>query len=188
MNQKRIIDNVEPNRRSFVMHILGGAAFVAPMIATFSMDNLTAQVQLPLHCNISEGYVGPNEFQAFLSGPGTRANGVATFIITTPPNEPLLCVTDVTYSLQLTKGASAANGVIVFEGANIVNLPVGTPAAIKGTVNLVGLCDLDELLVDLRSGKATMNLQVLVHGEEFVLSGPITPAVNSFIIKLIPAC
>jgi len=183
-SKKNLVDQVDPNRRSFVARLLGAAAFVPPLIATFSMDALTARASEPLNCNIDEGYVGPNQFQAYLSGPGTRANGVATFTITSPSNQPpSVCLAGVTYTLKLTKGASAVDGVIIFKGKCIVNLPIGTPAAIN---DYNGLCDLDELLDDLKSGHAIMQLVITSNGKEFTLSGSITPSVNSFIIELDP--
>lgn len=185
-SEKKLVDHVEPNRRSFVARLLGAASFVPPLIATFSMDALTARAGEPLNCNVDEGYVGPNEFQAYLSGPGTRANGVATFTITSPSNQPpSVCVAGVTYNLKLTKGASAVNGVILLKGKCIVTLPIGTPAAIIAT-DYDTLCDLDELLDDLKSGHTIMQLVITSNGKQFTLSGPIQPSVNSFIISLDP--
>jgi hypothetical protein len=40
--EKRLLDRVDPNRRSFVRQILGGAALVAPLVATSSIDSLIA--------------------------------------------------------------------------------------------------------------------------------------------------
>jgi hypothetical protein len=194
--KKNLIDHVDPSRRSFVMQLLGGAAFIPPLIATFSMDTLTARagepkngnISEPLNCNlVDEGYVGPNQFQALLSGPGTRANGVATLIITTPQSDNCASQARVTYELKLTSNAEAISGVIIAFGLPVATLPIGTPALI-GPADFANVCDLDAFLMDLASGFATISLKVLVHGEEFTLSGLITPAVNSFIITLSPEC
>jgi hypothetical protein len=40
--QHRLIERVDPDRRDFVRRILGDSAFVSPLIATFSIDGLTA--------------------------------------------------------------------------------------------------------------------------------------------------
>jgi hypothetical protein len=39
--KKKLLEQVDPERRDFARRILGGAPFVAPLIATFSIDGLT---------------------------------------------------------------------------------------------------------------------------------------------------
>jgi hypothetical protein len=37
----KLLEQVDPHRRDFARRMLSGAAFVAPLIATFSIDGLT---------------------------------------------------------------------------------------------------------------------------------------------------
>jgi hypothetical protein len=40
--KSKLIEHVNPDQRDFVRRILGDSAFASPLIATFSMDGLTA--------------------------------------------------------------------------------------------------------------------------------------------------
>ncbi len=53
MADERVLSRVEPNRRGFLQRVLGGAAFAAPVLATFSLGALTsraARAQSPNGC------------------------------------------------------------------------------------------------------------------------------------------
>lgn len=132
-------------------------------------------------------YCGPNEYQALLADPhGTRVTGEATFLITTPPNENSVQDASITYILQLTNHAKAVEGFVVLSaGTVIAHLPLGTPASIDN-LSCGNGCNFNDLLQYLASGGAKMSLTIQVNGQSFTLSGPIVPAVNSFMISLGP--
>ena len=53
-----ILSRVEPNRRGFLKRVLGGAAFAAPVLATFSLGALTSR---PARAQSPNGCFGPND-------------------------------------------------------------------------------------------------------------------------------
>jgi hypothetical protein len=188
--KKRLVDHVDPNRRSFVRQILGGAAFVPPLIATFSIESLTASPEEPTNSNTclaeDAGYVGPSAYQAHVSDPtkATRANGVGTFVIQIPPMQPAsVQKAQIRYSLVLTINTIFTESHIEIEGKTVC-----TVNGLEGTIdskNLNNLCDFDELLQGLAAGSGKLVVQVDYKGSMFTLSGPIVPATAN-VINLAP--
>jgi len=189
--KKSLIDHVAPNRRDFVRRILAGTAFVPPLIATFSIDTLTANAaddQLDSNsCNVQDqGYVGPNYFQAHVSDPkkDTRANGVGTFLIVPAILPPASVSTaKIETTLVMTGNTTVDSAHIEVFGNNVCSVPPqgGTITA----ADVHGLCDFDGLLEALAAGIATLVCKVTVSSSPFTLKGPILPA-SPITIKLNP--
>ena len=178
--KKRLLDHVDPNRRSFVRQILGGAAFVAPLIATFSIDSLTAGepegVRESNTCAVDDqGYAGPAVFQVSFSDPShsTHANGTATFTITAnPPGTFSVKTAEVIYSLFLAPGATFCKAFILSYDQVVVCYLEDTKHGVidKGTIML---CDFDEFLIGLDSEGSTIVVLVEVQGQKYELTGTI---------------
>ncbi len=76
INQK-VLSRVDANRRTFVKRMLTGAAFAAPVLATFTMDALapsSAQAQC-LNCTLDT----PEPSTWLLVGTGAIGLGVAAY-------------------------------------------------------------------------------------------------------------
>jgi hypothetical protein len=189
---KKLIEHVDPNRRSFVRRILAGAAFVAPLIATFSIDSLTAgepdEPENPNStCTEDEGYVGPNAFQAHIADPtkGTRANGVGTFQITTHPFEPqTVGAAKLRFTLTVTKNTQLSGAFLKLNGKKLIDLP--TAGGFVDNVTGRDLCDFDELLQALADGNVLLVVGVEVKQQLFQMKGKVLPASFSQTITLNP--
>ncbi len=183
--KKRLVDHVDPNRRSFVRQILGGAAFVPPLIATFSIESLTASPDEPSNpnaCLEDAGYVGPSAYQAHVSDPtkATRGNGVGTFLIQIPPLQPAsVQKAQISYSLVLTIIPSLRSPRSRSSGKTVCTVN-GLESTIDSK-NLDNLCDFDELLQGFAAGIAKLVVQVDYKDSMYTLSGPIVPATSNVI-------
>src|SRR5436853_7133617 len=91
----QILNKVGDNRRDFVKRVLVGAPFAAPVIASFAIGSLGVEsalarepfpmggaasaqfVSTTAHCGAfpDPGYVGPNQFRAFVIDSCNRVNG-----------------------------------------------------------------------------------------------------------------
>jgi hypothetical protein len=190
--QKRLIEHVDPNRRSFVRRILAGAALVSPLIATFSIDTLTAgtpedTVNPNSTCTEDQGYIGPNAFQAHISDPtgGTRANGMGMFTITVPLTESATVAhAKLRFTLTVTKNNGLNGAYIEAHGRKLIDLPDGN-GYVDNAPNR-NLCDFDELLECLANGDAVLVVGVDIQHEMYTLKGPIVPAQGSQTISLNP--
>ena len=40
-NIERVLDKIDPDKRQFIGKLIGTTAFVAPLVASFTIDNLT---------------------------------------------------------------------------------------------------------------------------------------------------
>jgi len=179
--KKRLLDHVDPNRRNFVRQILGGAAFVAPLIATFSIDSLVApeEARASNVCKVDEeGYAGPQVFQAHFSDPShtTTASGVATFVImANPPGSFSVQTAQVDYTLVLTGNTTFVKGKIYSnrdnegEVAHFTDFPSGKIDASK----LSSLCKFYEFLDGLDAEYSTLEVDVTVAGTPYTLTGTI---------------
>jgi hypothetical protein len=104
---KRLLDHIDPNRRSFVRQIFGGVALLAPLIAISLMAPEGARAQNP--CSVEDtGYAGPALYQVHFKDPShtTHANGVATFQITGSPLAFPVQTAQAYYSIVLAPPAS----------------------------------------------------------------------------------
>jgi hypothetical protein len=189
--RKKLIDHVDPHRRDFVRRILGGAAFVAPLIATFSIDSLTANAadeQFNANaCEVEDsGYVGPNTFLAYISDPKrlTRANGIGTFVILPSFMNPTsVNAATLGFTLGVTENATITSAYISVGGRDVCTLPPhgGSITAL----NVHALCDFDDLLGSLAAGLASLVCVITIGSGLFTLTGPIVPA-SPVVIKLKP--
>jgi hypothetical protein len=178
-NKKRLLDHVDPNRRSFVRQILGGAAFVAPLIATFSIDSLTAgepeKTRESNTCAVDDqGYAGPAVFQVSFSDPShsTHANGTATFTITgTPPFS--VQTAEVIYSLFLSPGATFCKAFICSYNEVVECYLKDTKHGVINAACILELCDFDEFLIGLDSEGSKIVVIVDVQGQKYELTGTI---------------
>ena len=183
--EKRLLDHVDPNRRSFVRQILGGAALVAPLVATFSIESLIApeEARASNSCPVDDtGYAGPALYQVHFKDPNhtTTANGTATFqIMAHPPGTFSVKTAQVSYSIVLPPGITFVGGEVESHGNVVAGLP-GT----RGTIdkNDLMLCDFGEFLDGLDSEYSTVVINVDFKGEgPFQLTGVIKSTGTSVI-------
>jgi hypothetical protein len=176
--EKRLLDHVDPNRRSFVRQILGGAAFVAPLIATFSIDSLIApeEARASNTCSVEDtGYAGPQVYQSHVKSAthATTANGeVMLVIMGNPPGTLSVESAQVSYSIVLPPGTTFEDGHVEFDGNDVAKLDSTNGVIAKKNVNK--LCGMAEFLDALDSEGATAVVNVLFGGEgPFKLTGTI---------------
>jgi hypothetical protein len=175
--EKRLLDHVDPNRRSFVRQILGGAALVAPLVATFSIESLIApeEARAANTCPVKDtGYAGPALYQVHFKDPShtTTANGTATFqIMGNPPGTFSVKTAQVYYSIVLAPPAVFESAYIESHGEDVADLN-GTKGVIDQSC-LKYLCGMEEFLDALDSEYSTIVVCVEVQGTPHTLSGVI---------------
>src|SRR5579862_9376249 len=121
--RKKLLDHVDPNRRSFVRQILGGAALAAPLIATFSIDSLIEpqEARAANACAVEEdGYAGPATFSGHFTDPThtTKANGTISLMIAGYPPGTVKDA-KVNYSIVLSPNASFVKAHIESHGDTV---------------------------------------------------------------------
>jgi len=181
--EKRLLDHVDPNRRSFVRQILGRAALVAPLIAMFSINSLIApeEARAQSPCPVDDtGYAGPSVFQASFKDPThtTHANGVATFVITAnPPGTFSVKKAQVDYSILLAPGTTLdyASVLLYFEEVDLV------ANGVIDKSNLHSACNFGEFLDGLDSEGSAIVVYVVVQGAHYTLTGTIKSVPPSII-------
>jgi hypothetical protein len=177
--EKRLLDHVDPNRRSFVRQILGGAALVAPLVATFSIESLIApeEARAANSCSVKDtGYAGPALYQVHFKDPShtTTAKGTATFqIMGNPPGTFSVKTAQVYYSIVLSPPAVFESGLafIASHGEVVADLN-----EINGVIDqscLKYICDMEEFLDALDSEYSTIFVFVDVQGTRYSLTGTI---------------
>lgn len=187
-----ILSHVESSRRGFVKSVLAGAAFAAPVIASFSIESLgvdSAYGQSATSSAISAtgshgpclpdlGYVGPAVFQAFVldvSG-NTRVNGELTITVQEQGDVAF-------FQLQMTKDADASSLNLKINGVTAANVALQAKndfgrVSYQGritTANLVGLCDFDSLLQALASQTGTAMVGGTYSLVSFCAQGSVVP-------------
>jgi len=173
--EKRLLDHVDPNRRSFVRQILGGDALVAPLVATFSIESLIApeEARAANSCPVDDtGYAGPSVFQASFKDPThtTHANGVATFVITAnPPGTFSVKTAQVHYSILLAPGTTLDYASVLVHGEEVDLVANG----VIDKSNLNSLCNFEEFLDGLDSEGSTIVVYVVVQDAHYTLTGTI---------------
>jgi len=163
-----ILNHVEPSRRGFMKTVLAGAAFAAPVIATFSIEGLgvdTAYGQVSSSalssasgsrgpCLPDLGYVGPAVFRAYVldvSG-STRVNGELTIALNDEGKSA-----DV--RLDLVKDADVSSAYLTINGITAATLRLRADdnfghVHYEGRLtagDLQGVCDFDSLLQAMAS-------------------------------------
>ena len=51
-NIERVLDKIDPDKRQFIGKLIGTTAFVAPLVASFTVDSLSAADALPANGSI----------------------------------------------------------------------------------------------------------------------------------------
>lgn len=203
-NNDSVLGKVDAKRRDFLKTVLA-AGFAAPVVATFSIDALAAESAnaggapnssypgfpnvtgfpnvsnispiAPNTCATDLGYVGPSSFQAHLVAVGpTEAsaagmNGEATLSVTTAPSINVQII-------GLTGGSSVSisNVALVVNGESIsISLNKTNAGTILPGTDLGKICNLDEVLNALATGRATITVEGKYSSESFTLSGVVQP-------------
>jgi len=189
MQKKKLLDHVDPNRRSFVRQILGGAALVAPLVATFSIESLIApeDARAANSCPAEDtGYAGPQVYQSHFKSPSsaTTANGEITFVIMGhPPGTFSVSSAQVSYSIMLPATTTFLSGHVEFDGNEVAKLD---KSGVIGQNDVNKLCGMAEFLDALDSEYATVVVNVdFKGGGPFELIGVIK-STGSSVITLNP--
>jgi hypothetical protein len=51
-NVERVLDKIDPDKRQFIGKLIGTTAFVAPLVASFTVDSLNVADALPANGSI----------------------------------------------------------------------------------------------------------------------------------------
>ncbi|MFP5277120.1 MAG: hypothetical protein ACLGPM_08390 [Acidobacteriota bacterium] len=199
----RVLSQVAPSRRGFVKSVLAGAAFAAPAIASFSIENmeirsadgqsLTSSLTTGsgsmaygsssmVRCLPDLGYVGPAFFQAYvldISG-STRVNGELSFNI--EQDGKALGV-----RMRMTRDASVSAVSLTVNSVEVATVQMsggdrdgfgrhdnGSEGRITAA-DVVGLCDFDSLLQAMASQTAKAVVQGTYASSAFDAQGSILP-------------
>jgi len=187
-DNKKVLDQIDPARREFMKRLLVGAAFAAPVVATFSIDALTADPAYgfsPNTTNITNqvcvgdaGYVGPTSFQSHVSvGPifallENRVNGQVTF------NAEVIgsTVELIDVSVSMVPGATVLSVSILAGPLTAVTMPGSFFSIASSNLDTKLACDLDELSDLMASGDTFCVVQGTFAGKKFSATGPIVAA------------
>lgn len=196
--RNKVLEAVNPARREFMKKLLGGAAFAAPLIATFSLDTPAADA-IPLFfpnavyypnssCQTDAGYSGPTHFAAHVSvktstpyGPAQphapKVNGEVQFQLIPPAGGVLF---DIEVDLQFVNGV-VLDTLYIFTtpgngpGPAVTKTLSGSPITniMAADLNTKVACDLDELADDMAAGIATAVVTGTYQGSGFLAAGQI---------------
>lgn len=193
-----ILSHVEPSRRGFMKTVLAGAAFAAPVIASFSIEGLgvdsayantvssSATSATGSHgpCLPDLGYVGPGFFQAFVLDVSgyTRVNGELTISVHEDGHGA-----DVL--LQMTKDAEVSSAYLTINGVNAASIVLRTDDDFgrrhyEGKItadNLIGVCDFDSLLQGLASQTGAAVVTGTYSSASFQAQGSVLPGAGATI-------
>lgn len=203
-----VISKLDSKRRDFLKSLIA-AGFATPLVATFSIDTLTAEsasAQSAANCANAcntcpgdTGYVGPGSFQAHLAG--------TTFLVPPPSTGPIPVAAPVKFSsyrvngeatftvdgvsfatgiattLLLVAGATVAKAYLVVSGMEI---PFSSTTGVMTPSTASKLCDLDDVLNAMASGQATAFVQGTYMSSPFLISGPVQPGAVSNPVSLLP--
>lgn len=109
----RHLEKIDPSRREFFRRLLLGAAYLAPLVASFSLDNLFVAPVRAQGSNI--GYLCPSNL--------TFPSNLADVVITKSASpEPVVSGQNLTYTITIYNcGPAPASGVVFKD-----TLPSGT--------------------------------------------------------------
>jgi len=192
-----ILGKVGDNRRDFVKRVLVGAPFAAPVIASFAIGSLGVEAALarepfPIggaasaqntttsaHCGgvfPDPGYVGPNQFRAFVIDSCSRVNGEVS--ITAHGNHT------AGIDIDMVRDATVTSAQLTINGVTVANIPLhGNPDI--GHSDIVGLPDFDALLQAMAAQQVSVSVQGTLVGRPFSAQGPVV-AGNGGVISLNP--
>lgn len=193
-DEKNLFAHVDPARRDFLKKLLAGAAFAAPVIATFSIEALTADkaygTPSPNSSNTTNitnqicagdvGYVGPTNFQAHVAvGPvftpvENRVNGEAN--ITVYLNSPS-SVGEILVNVQMVPFATVNSVTILAELLPAATMTGGSSFILTtSNLNTRVACDLDELADLIASGGCVLTVEGSFSGRPYTATGVIVVA------------
>ena len=210
----RVLNHVDPSRRDFVKRVLAGAAFAAPVVASFSIESLYVNAAYGLSsssasasssssssssgCNISgscqcladPGYVGPAVFQAYVedTSGNTRVNGELFLHISGDCHDNEAA--DI--RLRMTPDAEATAAHLTINGQEVATIPLEDSHEhgkhdLTGKIkasDLLNLCDFDALLQAMASQQVVAVVQGTYSGRSFNAQGSVLPASASPIIEI----
>jgi len=207
-DKKTVFENVHPDRREFFKKLLAGAAFATPVIATFSIDaltadsanaessfcfpNSTANITSCNQCPADAGYVGPSLFEAHVStslsndpqdsgpkGPH-RVNGQAIFQLNLLKGS-IPSVLSIIGTINMVFDATITSAAIMVGGRVAVNLLIlgGNSFQIHNSNVASFVCDLDELADLMASRDTTLTVKGMYLGSPYTVSGAIVPDPSS---------
>ena len=195
-----ILNKIEPSRRGFVKSVLAGAAFAAPVIASFSIENMeirSADGQTLINnssnssniyggssanrCLPDLGYVGPAFFQAYvldISG-STRVNGELSFNIQQDGKS-------LGVRMRMTRDASVSAVNLTVNSVNVATVQMHSDNDGFGRRNnesegritaadVIGLCDFDALLQAMASQTAKAVVVGTYASSSFDAQGTVLP-------------
>ncbi len=200
----RVLSHVAPSRRGFVKSVLAGAAFAAPVIASFSVENMevasaggqtlstsstspgtssAASGSLSRNpCLPDLGYVGPAFFQAYvldISG-ATRVNGELDFNL--EQDGKALGV-----RMRMTADAAVSSVYLMANYSEIATIQMsggdrdgfgrhdgGSEGRITAA-DIIGLCDFDALLQAIASRTVTAVVRGTYASSAFDAQGSVVP-------------
>jgi len=185
-DKKNVLEHVHPHRREFLKKALAGAAFAAPVIATFSIDALTANSAYAFapntsnQCSADAGYVGPQNFQAHVSaGPLAgwvhRVNGEATFRFSLYGEGGVPSLSGINVSIQMVDNATITKAEIMVGPITAVSWSSNPYMIIDGNLTTQVACDLDELADLMASLCTTLQVTGMYAGMPYVAIGSILP-------------
>jgi len=189
--------------------VLAGAAFAAPVVASFSIESLyvnaaygqsssSGSASSSSACNISgscqcladPGYVGPAVFQAYVedTSGNTRVNGELFLHISGDCHDNEAA--DI--RLRMTPDAEATAAHLTINGQEVATIPLedshelgkhDLTGKIKAS-DLLNLCDFDALLQAMASQQVVAVVQGTYSGRSFNAQGSVLPASASPIIEI----
>jgi hypothetical protein len=210
-----IFDNLDPSRRDFVKRVLAGAAFAAPVIATFSIESLGVTAAYAQGASGSSsvsssgpsgsspgassgpclqdlGYVGPERFEAHVADTSgnTRVNG--ELVIKIDGDHDVAKAAEV--RLDMTKDSLVTSAYLAINGVNVVNIPLvehheADPHYYTGRIcpsDIMNLCDFDALLQSLASQLVTAFALGTYFETSFSAQGAVAPASGDSFIQIKP--
>jgi len=193
-SSKRLLSQVAPSRRGFVKSVLAGAAFAAPVIASFSVENMevasaegqsyfcSSSASPSQCCRPDLGYVGPAFFQAYvldISG-ATRVNGQLNFNLEQDGKS-------LGVRMRMTRDVAVSSVYLVANSTEIATVQMATPdhddfgrrdGGSEGRItaaDLVRLCDFDALLQAIASQTVTAVVQGSYASTSFNAQGSVLP-------------
>jgi hypothetical protein len=183
-SKETVLQNVDPKRRDFLKSVLA-AGFAAPLVATFSIDALTAESanaqvavnSFPNACG-DTGYVGPSSFHAHIVAMGAppfmaaspQVNGEVFFTVQTLRG---FSATGILPAVQLVSNTTISKAYLLVNG-QVISFTNG--GAITSNDLIGKVCDLDALL----NAMATDQVAVFIEGQyegiaPFVATGTVHP-------------
>jgi len=207
---ERIFHHVDPSRREFVKRVLAGAAFAAPVVASFSIETLcvspayaagssasasssssssSSASPSPGPCLADPGYVGPGLFQAYVEDVtgNTRVNGELVLAIRQDNQGESADIT-----VRMTKDAEVTSAYLVVNSVKVATIALNDHDDfghhdLSGKItaaNLNGLCDFDSLLQSMASLQVSAMIGGTYSSESFCALGALSPASASPIIQI----